>query len=110
MIFLMAIETRIVLIKTKSLVELTEQEQQDGVSPFDAFASRLGPWNLTVDPKMAHFVQDWRPSIQLPQTPPRSSWNFRPRNPDSAIQTMLTAFGFTRRAPISASGTWIHRT
>lgn len=103
MIFLMAIETRIVLIKTKSLVELTEQEQQDGVSPFDAFASRLGPWNLTVDQKMAHFAQDWRPSIQLPQTPPRSSWNFRPRNPDSAIQTMLTAFGFTttksRRLP-----------
>lgn len=103
MIFLMAIETRIVHLKTKSLVELTEQEQQDGVSPFDAFASRLGPWNLTVDPKMAHFAQDWRPSIQLPQTPPRSSWNFRPRNPDSAIQTMLTAFGFTttksRRLP-----------
>lgn len=102
-IFLMATETRIVHIKTKSLVELTEQEQQDGVSPFDAFASRVAPWNLTVDPKMAHFAQDWRSSIQLRPTPPRSSWNFRPRNPGSAIQTMLIAFGFTttksRRLP-----------
>jgi hypothetical protein len=102
-IFLMAIETRIVDIRTKPLVELTEQEQEDGVSPFDTFASRVAPWNLTVDPRMAHFAHHWMSSIRLPQTPPRSSWNFRPRNPDSAIQTMLTAFGFTttklRRLP-----------
>ena len=102
-IFLMAIETRIVHIKSKSLVELTEQEQEDGVSPFDAFLSRLAPWNLTVDPRMAYFADDWRSSIRLRQTPPRSSWNFRPRDPNSAVQTMLTAFGFTttksRRLP-----------
>ncbi|KAK1832019.1 hypothetical protein QBC39DRAFT_433612 [Podospora conica] len=98
-IFLMATEPRIVHVKPKSLVELTEQEQEDGVSHFDAFASRLAPWNLTVDPMMAHFAHDWQSSIRLPRVPPRSSWNFHPRNPGSAIQTQLTAFGFTTSKP-----------
>lgn len=102
-IYLLATEPRFVHIKTESLVELTEQQEEDDLSHFEAFVQSVTPWNLNVHPTLAYFAHDWRDAIRIPKMPPRSSWNFRPRIPKSAIQTQLTSYGFTttkeRRLP-----------
>ncbi|KAK5651435.1 hypothetical protein OQA88_12523 [Cercophora sp. LCS_1] len=94
-IYLLATTPRFVHIKTESLVELTEQQEEDDLSDFEAFAQSVAPWNLHVHPTLAYFAHGWRDAIRLPRPPSRPSWNFRPRAPESAIQTQLTSYGFT---------------
>ncbi|KAK0708500.1 hypothetical protein B0H67DRAFT_603439 [Lasiosphaeris hirsuta] len=98
-IYLETTQPRFVHIQAKSLAELTEQDEDDDLSDFEAFTAHLAPWNLSLDPSLVYFAHDWRNRIRTSE-PPRSAWRFRPRDPDRTIQTRLTSYGFstTRRA------------
>lgn len=94
-IYLLATQPRFVQLKVESLVELTEEEEEEGLTDFEVFAARLAPWNLTLDPSISYFAHDWRYRIHIHENISRSAWRFQPRNPDRATQTLLTSYGFT---------------
>jgi hypothetical protein len=94
-IYLLATQPRFVQLKVESLVELTQEEEEEGLTDFEVFAARLAPWNLTLDSSLCYFAHDWRYNIHIHERISRSAWRFQPRNPDRATQTLLTSYGFS---------------
>ncbi|KAK0732261.1 hypothetical protein B0H67DRAFT_640554 [Lasiosphaeris hirsuta] len=80
-IYLEATQPRFVHIRAGSLVELTEQDEENDLSDLEAFTAHLAPWNLNFDPSLTRLTsygfsttrrarQPWPPTRQHPEVPP----------------------------------------